>query len=647
MRKPTTTLVIAFLTALPLPAGNVGTNLDAVADFSSQYVFVDAFKQSRDWITQTATVFDTNEAALLDLDADGWVKSLPAPGPGHQFDRVASLLFFAGEDARYPAGRYIVTFEGEGVLEYRFDAVKNGGLSGPGRDVLDVTPQGGFAMVIRSTNPANYLRNIRVWMPGFDEVTGPGAVFHPDFLALLQSSSTLRFMDWMHTNNSPQEAFADRPKTTDARYTLAGKGVPLEIMIELANRLDQDPWFPMPHRASDDYVIQFATMVRNLLGSSSKVYVEYSNEVWNSGFPQGAFIESQGQANFPGGPESGFTKRMNQHGRRTAEICDLWRAVFSGAANRVVCVLGAQAANTFTATEALDCPLWSGAPCSAHHIGALAIAPYFGGYLGGPATAATVATLTVDQVFSEITTGGTLAGGPAGGAIAQTVGWVADNRAVANARQLALIAYEGGQHLVGFFGAENNTGLTSLLIAANRDPRMGAAYTKYLEDSWEAAGGELFVHFNSCGRYSKFGSWGAVERLDQPSTPKQNALVAFAGEGPCLPDANILCLNGGRFRVRASWRTADANGTAQARDIGLADTGLFTFFAPDNVELLVKVLNACSPFGRYWVFLSAATNQEWHVTVDDTATGSSKTYDSTLGTFPPLRADTDAFATCP
>lgn len=338
--RHTSILIVALLGAASLRGSDVGTNLDPWSISAPQYVFVDAFKQSRTWITQSATTFDTGEKQLLDLDADGWVRSLPATGSGRQYDRVATLLFFSGQNARYPAGRYVVTFEGQGVLEYRFDAVKNAALSTPGRDVLDVTPSSGFAIVLRSITPSNYVRNIRVWMPGFDETTGPAQVFHPNFLSLIQPFSTLRFMDWMRTNNSPQVAFNDRPKPNDARYTMDGKGVPLEVMVDLANRLHRDPWFNVPHRATDSYVTSFATAVRDRLESGRKVYVEYSNEVWNDEFSQGAFVESQGQANFPG-PDSGFTKRLNQHGRRTAEICDLWKGVLGAQAARVVCVVGA------------------------------------------------------------------------------------------------------------------------------------------------------------------------------------------------------------------------------------------------------------------------------------------------------------------
>lgn len=518
-------LLIAVMAA-GARAGELGTNLDPVFDYSPQYVFVDAFKQSREWLTQTETTFDTGHAGSLDLDAEGWVRSIPSGGP---YDRVATLLFFDGEQARYPSGTYVVTYDGSGVLEYRFDAVKDAARSTPGRDVLSVTPSTGFAIVIRSTTPGNHLRNIRVWMPGFDESSGPRQVFHPDFLNLLQPYSVLRYMDWMATNSTTQQEFADRPRPGDARYTLDGKGVPLEVMVDLANRTGKDPWFNMPHQASDDYVSQFAAAVRASLGAGRRVYVEYSNEVWNGQFPQAEYVEARGEAAFPGG-ESGFTKRMNWHGHRTAQVCDLWQAAFGAEAGRVVCVVGAQAANAFTATEALDCPLSPLTPCHTHNVDGVAIAPYFGGYMGDPSSAGAVAGLGVDGIFREITSGGAVPEGPPGGSIAETGPWISEHLAEARARGKALVAYEGGQHLVGHGGAENNDAITALFTAANRDARMGAAYSAYLAQ-WQARGGGLFVHFNSCSTYSKYGSWGAVERLDQTGTPKQAALSAYRSAG--------------------------------------------------------------------------------------------------------------------
>lgn len=126
-----------------------------------------------------------------------------------------------------------------------------------------------------------------------------------------------------------------------------------------------------------------------------------------------------------------------------------------------------------------------------------------------------------------------------------------------------------------------------------------------------------------------------------------NFLRPVIGPSVCQPSATQLCLNEGRFAVAATWRTLTGEvGEGQATAAG-ADSGLFTFFGPDNAELTVKVLNACQGFDRYWVFASGLTNVEVTLTVTDTEAGVRKTYFNPQQTaFEPV-LDTDAFATCP
>lgn len=120
--------------------------------------------------------------------------------------------------------------------------------------------------------------------------------------------------------------------------------------------------------------------------------------------------------------------------------------------------------------------------------------------------------------------------------------------------------------------------------------------------------------------------------------------------GACRPDSAILCLGNGRFRVTASWQDAGgatgAAGAAGAAPITDA-TGDFWFFDEQNVELVLKILDACgltSP--HFWTFAGGLTNVGVTILVEDTATGASRTYTNALGTaFPPLQ-DTQAFP-CP
>src|SRR6266705_1068601 len=116
----------------------LGTNSDYFRYYSSELLFQDAFKQSRQWLTRCipgqqpdctgANSFDTGEEALLDLDADGSVRSLPRPQdpPIYWFVATTMFNFLSGH---YPPGQYVVLYDGTGTIVYSGDATKNIALS--------------------------------------------------------------------------------------------------------------------------------------------------------------------------------------------------------------------------------------------------------------------------------------------------------------------------------------------------------------------------------------------------------------------------------------------------------------------------------------------------------------------------------------
>jgi len=122
--------------------------------------------------------------------------------------------------------------------------------------------------------------------------------------------------------------------------------------------------------------------------------------------------------------------------------------------------------------------------------------------------------------------------------------------------------------------------------------------------------------------------------------------VAFRVVNDCNSLEDVLCLNDGRFQVVATWNIPEASGRAHVARL-TNDTGYLWFFDPSNVEVVIKVLDACDAFGRFWVFAGGLTNVAVEITVLDSQTGEMKTYHNDLGEpFAPLQ-DTDAFATCP
>jgi hypothetical protein len=124
-------------------------------------------------------------------------------------------------------------------------------------------------------------------------------------------------------------------------------------------------------------------------------------------------------------------------------------------------------------------------------------------------------------------------------------------------------------------------------------------------------------------------------------------LAIAPSAGTCVPSTTALCLSGDRFRVSVSYQLENGTtGPGQAIPLTSA-SGYFWFFSADNIELDVKVLDACSAFGKFWVFASGLTNVGVTINVVDTETGTTKIYSNPPGrAFQPVQ-DTDAFATCP
>jgi len=218
------------------PHARLGMNLAGPADWNTELPFVDVFKLSRPWVSQKKGT-TWGKGPKLDIDGHGWVKRL-AP------DCWAETVLCTIRGGHYPVGRYTVLYDGRGRIE--FGAAAAVVLDKPGRIEIDVDPgKGALFLRLKATDPEDYVRNIHVIMPGF-ETTWKSNPFHPPFLRRWKGMACFRFMDWMKTNGSAIEHWGDRPKPDDATYSL--RGVPVEVMVDLCNRLGADAWFCMPHR---------------------------------------------------------------------------------------------------------------------------------------------------------------------------------------------------------------------------------------------------------------------------------------------------------------------------------------------------------------------------------------------------------------
>jgi hypothetical protein len=128
----------------------------------------------------------------------------------------------------------------------------------------------------------------------------------------------------------------------------------------------------------------------------------------------------------------------------------------------------------------------------------------------------------------------------------------------------------------------------------------------------------------------------------QPTTGAYTLAITLGEPATCVPNPTTLCLSGNRFAVSAAWKTPDGivgAGTAVALT---GDTGYFWFFGSNNVELVIKVLDARGVNNKIWVFYGALSNVEYTVTVVDTGKNITRTYANAQGKLASV-ADTSAF----
>ena len=498
-------------------------------DMDSSVPFVDLFKQSmpfeeaRPWLTKGHIEYDDN----------GWPKNLNGGEAGTRF-----INNFPAKTI--PNTVYIVTYKGQGKIRYGGNVTLIRHMHG--RDYIRIRAgkkkRITATLIITETNPKNYIRDIKIVLPGGICASKPyyrvkaakdcngdfqaflthsdQIVFNPDYLKFMKDFRVIRFMNMSGITRNEMSKWEDRPSLTDS--TWGGKegkrGLPLEVMIKLANILDADPWFNLPHRADDDFIKNYAEMVQARLKPNLKAYIEYSNEAWNGIFTQTHYMMDMGQrlALDANRTYAGF----KYYSRRSVQIFKAFEQAF-GNNHRLVRVMGGMATNIPLTHMVL------GYEEAFKHTDALAIAPYF----YAPQKLQKQVT-SVDDVFKLLSS-------PSNpNSIPRTLNIVRQQSKMANRYGVDLIAYEGGQHLVSYKTHGVNEGVNPYLIKANKDNRMAKLYYHFLK-GWKKSGGKLFVAFSAPRDYNWIGSWGIKEYITQnPAVaPKYRGLMYFQRNERC------------------------------------------------------------------------------------------------------------------
>ncbi|MCK5903240.1 MAG: hypothetical protein KAG28_08840 [Cocleimonas sp.] len=560
IRKTATWMVtqaVVLLTFLGLfavsqanPGDRLGINVSPLHKITSSDPFIDIFKVSRGWITSCEfnwkanvpidpgctkkTAFNTNESHLVDLDRNGWVRSLPTRNNRAIFTTVNSIWDMP---STFPLGDYFITYVGSGDITVHGDLTIKKQV--PGRiDFTLHSTRRNLRIHLGTVDPRRYIRNIKVIPKRYERIYKTQQ-FNPDYLRLIRPFNALRFMPWQNTKDTQLANWNERTRPDHAHYN-NNAGMPVEVMVDLANTTNAAPWFSMPHKATDSFINNFARTVKNRLKRGQKVYVEYSNEVWNMMYPATNYASRQGLRMWPSAyaelnPGSRKMRlALNYLGKRTKDICRIWKGVFGGRRNDVICVLSSYAGGPTMGEEALSCPLVGGGPCS-KFVDAYAVGPYFGDYIARIENRNLVRRWSrqggagMSSLFKEILHGGLVKDEYPGGAMERLIQVrIKPNVALAKKHGLKLLAYEGGQHLLRVDRPHviHDERIFEFFSKANQNHKMSQAYSKYLR-TWRREGGGLLMHFNGIATINNHSYFGMLDNVEQKSSPKYNALIGF------------------------------------------------------------------------------------------------------------------------
>lgn len=507
--------------ALPAPddpnANLMGINLQNVSYYAPDWLFADAVKAS--------AITPPSGSGTLATDAVGW--------PTQDF----RILFWTNGVFGGAAGVYHLSFHGQATVSgslalanQRYDAVTNtttadATYGGSGDAYLNFTSTKRTA-----ASPAGSgLTDVKLMKPGYTE----SDTFTTPIKALIAKFSVIRFMDFTATNWNQQSEWSDRTLPTrpsqlvgDPAYGWEGRGAAWEYAIQLANETGKDAWINIPVKASDDYVRQLALLIRDggngfpPLAPERKLYVEYSNELWNGGFGQAhdnhdLAVAEVAAGNSPLdydhiGDTGGWTYAWRRVAKRGAEISVIFRSVFGDAQmmTRIRPVLEWQQdegqGTPMAELTFLDNYYNNG---DGQHV-ATPHPPswyFWGGGGSGYYSPDNNGTLTSSTIWTSRTMD------PAAfAAVCQSdVDWTA-------AFGLRRVAYEGGPSF------DKGGPSDAVKAAAWSDPKMTQTFVEH-HDVWSRNGGDLLVYFQSTGDFQ----WGFTHDLSVLDTPKLAAIDAL------------------------------------------------------------------------------------------------------------------------
>ncbi len=539
-----------------LLSANIGVNLPTNRDYNNDEIWTDVHNIAFPWEAPTTTMGYAANDTAIPLTSDNY----PLAPAATSFDLVS-----------YPDGAYQFSFTGSATVSFSDIGVLSGpvtvsgGVSSGTVIVNHKTGDGQYlVMQVSGLSSANPMGNFHLMMPGYGNGTTPAPMYTPQFLATLAPFSTIRFVNWDGGNNTSMANWSDRVAPTNF-LTDGANGVPYEDIVELANESQKDIWLDIPALATPTFVQNLAQLVATKLDPNLNVYVEYSNETWNSVTMQYGQILAAAKLNSLVTQSTNQLQMIEQQtAYQTVNIGQAFKTAFGANSANVRPILGGQATWSLMLQYALQFVQQNyGSP--SQYIYATAEAPYV-----NIASSYNVSGMTLNQLFAGMNAylSGTLI--PA----------LQANATLSAQYGLPMVAYEGGQGITSTPSLNDN----ALIAQALNDPRMYQMQLA-LMSAWQQLGGGLFDYYTldqvPTTNYI-YGYYGLLGTVNSPGSQSFNAMMSLLLPGGDAnldgtvnyPDFQLVAANYGL--TNAFWRQGDFNddGTVNWQDLNILKQNL-------------------------------------------------------------------------
>lgn len=385
---------------------------------------------------------------------------------------------------------------------------QSGGQSQPGgatfyRATVDFDPSRGSIFELRFTGVTEAIRFLSMRPQG-----DSGNTFRDEFLARLNPFAAIRFMDFTSTNGSPVARWSDRTLLTDYQQAVPTgwgmgrkKGTAWEYAVALARQTQKPAWINVPHLYDDDAVTQLAKLWKGL-----PVIVEFSNEVWNTQFPQYAAEFANAQTNPDLTASDPNERAYQQLAWRVRHVGDIFRGIYGDESDKVKVVYATHLNNSQWAKSGLDYLAKKYGP-PANYVWAGAVTGYMHPWNGpGDPT-----PKNADEWFAALKLA---TDKPRDAAVR--------HRDLFGQCNLPVAVYEGHEIIDG----PEKTFLDSIPL----DPRAYQGELDSLSAAERDLDAPLFMIFNFSGKWGPKGRWGLMDKLQNADqSPRYKAAVDFIG----------------------------------------------------------------------------------------------------------------------